>query len=280
MSAEPPMAPAPEGGTGLADLLQRAEAILARRAREHAVPEGDETMRLVHQLAVHQVELDLQEQELRQARDQLAESLARYVDLYDFAPAGFVTIDEDGVIVQINLAAGELLGLERALAVGAVLVEFVAPADHGVYLDFVERVGRIVGEHSCEVRLRRADDAEVTVAMEARRHGVTTHTRLAMIDVTELRVAQAAAARLSSIAEREEIARMLHDTVQQRLFGLSTSLQALQLTPGLTTSVNARLGTLIDDLEVTIMNIRQTIFDQRRGWSLEEPTGPDPASGV
>jgi signal transduction histidine kinase len=66
---------------------------------------------------------------------------------------------------------------------------------------------------------------------------------------------------------------MLHDTVQQRLFGLSSSLQALQMHPYLDADVRERLELLVDDLEVTIANIRRTIFDQRRGWSLDDPNG-------
>jgi PAS domain S-box-containing protein len=257
----------------LNELLGRAEAILARRTGHRPELDHDETMRLVHQLAVHQIELDLQQQELRQARERLAESLARYVDLYDFAPAGYLTLDVDGVVVQSNLTGAELLGVERARALGLRFVDKVAQADRDMVDRFIERALRTRGEHTCEVPLVRYAQPNAVVAIEARRTPAGDQLRLALVDVTELRQAQLAAAQFATVAQREETARMLHDTVQQRLFGMSSSLQALQMHPSLEAGVRERIGALVDDLEVTITNIRQTIFDQRRGWSLDDPNG-------
>ena len=262
-----------DGGNGLHDLLARAEVILAARTGHQAELDHDETMRLVHQLAVHQIELDLQQQELRQARERLAESLARYVDLYDFAPAGYLTLDTDGVVVQSNLTGAELLGVERARALGLRFADKVASVDRGVAERFIDTALRTRGEHSCEIQLVRYAQPNAVVAVEARRTPDGEQLRLALVDVTELRQAQLAAAQFATVAQREETARMLHDTVQQRLFGLSSSLQALQMHPHLDAVVSERLELLVDDLEVTITNIRQTIFDQRRGWSLDDPNG-------
>lgn len=257
----------------LNDLLGRAEAILAARAGHRIDLDHDETMRIVHQLAVHQIELDLQQQELRTAREQLVESLARYVDLYDFAPAGYLTLDREGTVVQSNLCGAELLGVERARAVGLRLVDRVVAGERDQVTRFIERALRTRGEHTCELQLVRYAQPDATVAVEARRSPDGEQLRLAMLDVTELRAAERVAAQLEVVAQREETARMLHDTVQQRLFGLSSSLQAVMMQPRLDPEVRDRIGGLIDDLEVTITNIRQTIFDQRRGWSLDEPTG-------
>ena len=276
--ADQPLGDEPTAGehpadSDLTELLGRAEAILARRTGHQPELDRDETMRLVHQLAVHQIELDLQQQELRQARERLAESLARYVDLYDFAPAGYLTLDADGVVVQSNLTGAELLGVERARALGLRFVDKVAQADRDMVDRFIERARRTRGEHTCEVPLVRDAQPNAVVAIEARRTPEGDQLRLALVDVTELRQAQLAAAQFATVAQREETARMLHDTVQQRLFGLSSSMQALQMHPSLEPDVRERIGSLVDDLEVTITNIRQTIFDQRRGWSLDDPNG-------
>jgi PAS domain S-box-containing protein len=271
--AEQPAATGQPVHTDLTDLLGRAEAIMAERSGHQPELDHDETMRIVHQLAVHQIELDLQQQELRQARERLAESLARYVDLYDFAPAGYLTLDTDGVVVQSNLTGAELLGVERARAIGLRFVDKVAAVDRGVAERFIDNALRTRGEHSCEIQLVRYAQPNAVVAVEARRTPEGEQLRLALVDVTELRQAQLAAAQFATVAQREETARMLHDTVQQRLFGLSSSLQALQMHPHLEADVRERLELLVDDLEVTITNIRQTIFDQRRGWSLDDPNG-------
>jgi signal transduction histidine kinase len=77
--------------------------------------------------------------------------------------------------------------------------------------------------------------------------------------------------------DRDELAWLLHDTVQQRLFGLSTSLQALQMHPRLDTEVRARIEVLVDELEVTIAGIRATFPAQWCGWALLDPELTDPS---
>lgn len=277
MSSEPTPTTSGPGEPGeLTELLVRAEAILAERAARLPPPDRDETTRIVHQLAVHQIELDLQEQELRQARDRLTESLAAYVDLYDFAPAGYVTLDAAGAVTQLNLVAAELLGMDRAVALGTSFVDAMSTEDRVGFGQLMEQVATNHGEHSCEVRLLRRDAPSATVVVEARRVSGGDQVRLAMVDVTELRAAQLAAAQLAVVGEREQIARMLHDTVQQRLFGLSSSLQALQMRRDLADEVKVRIEALVGDVESTIVSIRQTIFEPGRGWVL----GDRPGGGV
>ncbi len=73
-----------------------------------------EMQRLVQELQIHQIELEMQNEELKQARDEAEAERERYLDLYDFAPVGYFTLDRDGVIRQMNLTGARLLGLERS----------------------------------------------------------------------------------------------------------------------------------------------------------------------
>src|SRR5689334_20106641 len=84
--------------------------LCANTAVLHPPRSEEETQRLVHELEVHQVELEMQNAELRQARDEVETSLEKYADLYDFAPVGYVTLDRSGNICSVNLSGASLLG--------------------------------------------------------------------------------------------------------------------------------------------------------------------------
>lgn len=76
----------------------------------------ESTQRLVHELQVHQIELEMQNDELRQTRDELDTALEKCTELYDFAPVGYVTLDRGGVIIATNLTGASLLGIESIKA--------------------------------------------------------------------------------------------------------------------------------------------------------------------
>ena len=75
---------------------------------------GEESQQLIHELQVHQIELEMQNEELRKAQAELEQSRSKYSDLYDFAPVGQFTFDKHGLILEANLTAATELGLERS----------------------------------------------------------------------------------------------------------------------------------------------------------------------
>ncbi|MBU0753409.1 MAG: response regulator [Gammaproteobacteria bacterium] len=120
-----------------AALRQRAEAQLAQQPV--AAPPGKEEMqRLLHELQVHQIELELQNEELRRARSDAQQVLERYTDLYDFAPVGYFSFDPDGRIRQVNLAGARLLGIERSRLVGRRFADFVPLESRRAFFDLLQ----------------------------------------------------------------------------------------------------------------------------------------------
>jgi PAS domain-containing protein len=108
----------------VASLRQRAEQQLARRP----MPQGEfDALRLLHELQVHQVELELQAEELRNARLELEAALARQHQLYDFAPVGCFAVDRLMVMHELNMTGATLLGQERDALLGRKLDAFLVP---------------------------------------------------------------------------------------------------------------------------------------------------------
>ena len=126
----------PEADSGQA-LRRRAEAIAGERAG--GMPENLEVLspevarRALHELRVHQIELEMQNEELRQTQEELEASRARYFDLYDLAPVGYFTLSEQGLILEANLTAAKLLGVTRGTLVKQPLSHFVLREDQDIY---------------------------------------------------------------------------------------------------------------------------------------------------
>ena len=98
---------------GTPDLRERAEASLQSKAPGVQELSLDEMSVLVHELQVHQIELEMQNDELRRGQISLEEANKKYSDFYDFAPVGFLTLDESGMIREVNLTAASQLGVTR-----------------------------------------------------------------------------------------------------------------------------------------------------------------------
>ncbi|MFT7401665.1 MAG: signal transduction histidine kinase/ActR/RegA family two-component response regulator [Hydrogenophaga sp.] len=181
-------------------LRQRAEAL--QRARHEAKPlSADESVRLLHELQVHQIELELQNEELVARRGELVAALARYTDLYDFAPVAYATLAADGTLVQTNLAGARLLGSPRAQLEGRRLAQFVVVADRRTWQNWLDQVFAGSEPAPCQLRLQAADATHgtpLTVQIGAQRSAGGSECRAVLIDLTERLAAEAAHLALES----------------------------------------------------------------------------------
>jgi PAS domain S-box-containing protein len=123
--------------------------------------------RLVHELQVHQIEPELQNEELQGARAELEAGVERYSDLYDFAPIGYVTLDGDGTIGQVNLSGARLLGLERSRLVGARFGLFVSPEYRPAFNALLEKVFESQAKQVCDLTIGPEKSAPLWVHIEA-----------------------------------------------------------------------------------------------------------------
>ncbi len=137
-------------------LRRRAESLVAAMETVDPATLTPEAMaRLVHKLRVSQAELTLQNEELRRTQAALAHARDRYADLYDFAPAGYFTLDTRGTILEANLKGAALLGRDRADLPGLPFPDLVAPADQAAFAGHLARILETGQADTVEIRLAR-----------------------------------------------------------------------------------------------------------------------------
>src|SRR6476646_4433994 len=149
----------------------------------------DDTNRdLIKELQMHQLELEIQNRELRETQQQLTRSRVRYADLYDFSPIGYASIDESGVIEEINIAGGKLLGDNPHKLTGRLFADFVDADYVKEFRDHLYRCRWLRKQRSTELRLVPRDGAAIDIQLftmstqDADRH--TLQFRTAMIDIS------------------------------------------------------------------------------------------------
>ncbi len=130
---------------------------------------AESTERLVHDLRAHEFELELQNEQLRRAQAELSASRERYMDLYDFAPVGYFTLDRFGSILEANLTGAKLLGAERSTLVGGRFGHYVALSDRDRFHFYCSQVGRPGGLLETEIRLIPRDGPEFYARLEGAR---------------------------------------------------------------------------------------------------------------
>jgi PAS domain S-box-containing protein len=180
------------------ELRRRAEARLrGQQRRRTAPPRTDaDAQRLLHELQVHQVELEMQNAELQGARDQVEAMLEKYTDLYDFAPVGYFSIDEQGLILEVNLTGAALLGVERSRLINRRLQHFFGPTSRPIFLAFLEKVFAEPGKQVCEASLLNEDGTPFWVNLQAASaaslRGARKWCRVAVSDISALKRAEEA----------------------------------------------------------------------------------------
>lgn len=180
--------------------MTKAELIRCIKKLEQRAPAVDvafEHERLLHELQVHQVELETQNRELRDAQLLLEGSRDRYADLYDFAPVGYVTLDDKGVIREINLTAAGMLGGERTRLVGVPFHLHVVREDLAQFREHLGRQKNPEGLVTTELRLAPKDRVALPVMMQSvlvyDAEKKTHLCRATLTDITERKRAEQAA---------------------------------------------------------------------------------------
>ena len=183
----------------LETLRQRAEDIFRGQkasSQKDDLPLSVEAMqKTVHELRVHQIELEMQNEELRRAQLELDASRERYFDLYDLAPVAYCTVNEHGLILEANIAAATLLGVARSSLVGQRISRFIVKACQDTYYLYNKRIFTSAEPQAFELQMSKGDDSNFWVNMTttfAHDSNGAPMQRMVLNDVTDAKIMAAA----------------------------------------------------------------------------------------
>jgi len=186
-------------------LRRRAELELkSRRMHSPSQRTEAETIRINHELEVHQIELEMQNAELHEARNKLETVLENYTELYDFAPVGYFSVNDQGQILEANLTGAALLGIERSRLIKQRLQAFVDPPSRMILLAFLKKIFVAPGKQICELPLLNKRGipfwADLQAASADSAKGTRKWCRIAISDLTTLKHEQEVRNRLEGLA--------------------------------------------------------------------------------
>ena len=176
----------------MTELYRRAEARLQAKSKtpqpKAETPKtGKDPQRLLHELEVHQIELEMQNAELRQVRDELEAALENYTELYDFAPAGYFTLAAAGTIRQVNLTGAHLVGTERSLLVGRPFGQLLPAAQRPAFNSFLKQVFAGEDNSSIDVELLVKGQPLQVVRVRAKCPPAGLDCHVVIVDITGLK---------------------------------------------------------------------------------------------
>jgi PAS domain S-box-containing protein len=155
---------------------------------KHLSPNANDTRLMAYELRVHQIELEMQNEELLRALAELDAVRRSYFDLYDLAPVGYLTLSETGLILEANRCAATLLGVIRGMLVGQPVSRFLLKEDEAAYCLFREKLIATGKPQTCEFRMVKSDSsffwAQMSATVAQKADG-TPVCRLVLVDITE-----------------------------------------------------------------------------------------------
>ena len=246
------------------ELRRRAEELLDQRPEHIQDIPGDDIQRLIHELRVHQVELEMQNEELRKTQGEINQLLTKYFDLYELAPVGYFVIDQKGLIREANLTGANLLGVQMRYLTKERFSRFVAEDSQDQFYFHRKLIFETGAKQICELRLVKTDGTVFhaqlhSIAMQDG-DGNSNQFRTAVTDITERRQA-------------EEALQKAYDGLERRVEERTAEL--LQVNEQLTGEVKERkraeevLGESEEQYRLLVQNLPAIVYRGFKDWSVQ-----------
>jgi diguanylate cyclase (GGDEF)-like protein/PAS domain S-box-containing protein len=171
------------------NLRQKAEELLGADGHRVENLGRVELASLAHELAVHQIELEIQNEELRRSQAEVETARDRYTDLYDFAPVAYFTLGQHNAVVEANLTAADLLGVVRSKLPGTRFTRYVTPDNTDAFYFWRRKTLETETKETCELEMAKADGTRFYAHLE----GIAKadkQFRIAVMDITERKKAE------------------------------------------------------------------------------------------
>jgi len=172
-------------------LRRRAEERMSIKGGTEENPDHSEDLqKIIHELQVNKVELEIQNEELLRIRNELDAEVSRYSELYDFAPVGIFTLDKNSTIIEVNLNGAVMLGTNRSSLCGRRFLDFIAEEFRADFNDFMKGVFEKMGKERHDIECRLKSDSPIFVHMRANVKPAGENFLVAVTDITERKEAE------------------------------------------------------------------------------------------
>ena len=259
--------------------MTKAELIKALKSLQSTKDQPAETLqRTMQELQVHQIELEMQNRELLEVQRELEVSRQRYANLYDFAPVGYVTLDGNGLIREINVIAAKMLGLGKSQLIGSPFFLWVAEHERQRFWHHLHQCSGANEKATAELRLQERHGESRMVELS----GVVVHDsesngfsyRTAIFDITKRKQME------NALRESEERFRSIFENAPVGVTTATPDIRWIQVNPAFCRFLGYTEGELLertvadvihpDDLDETHRQIREFISGERQTIDLEK----------
>ena len=204
----------PDTPDNIRSLRDDAEEHLTRTPKSSPNLKGQTPEQLIHELQVHQVELETQAEELIKSKLALEESRDKFLDLYDFAPVGYLTLNDKALITEANLACATLLGVDRSKLIRARFRKFVTQKDSDQWVLYFMNALNHEEKQACTLTLKREDGSVFPARLEGGRltgsdRAITV--RIAISDISDIW-------QIEALRESEEKFRLISESSPDHIF--------------------------------------------------------------